>query len=69
MDNKKSAALTQGLFVFIALAVLTAIEYFVGVSTDLVGLIFVLLLVKAVLVVYFYMHISRLFSSEEGGHG
>ena len=69
MDNKKSAALTQGLFVFIALAVLTAVEYFVGVNTDLVGLIFVLLLVKAVLVVYFYMHISRLFSSEEGGHG
>jgi len=67
MDNKKSAALMQGVFVFIALAVLTVIEYFVGVSTDLVGLIFVLLLIKAALVVYFFMHISRLFSSEEGG--
>ena len=68
MDNKKSAALMQGVFVFIALAVLTVIEYFVGVSTELVGLIFVLLLVKAALVVYFFMHISRLFESEEGGH-
>ena len=67
MDDKKSAALMQGVFVFIALAVLTVIEYFVGVSTDLVGLIFVLLLIKAALVVYFFMHISRLFSSEEGG--
>ena len=68
MDNKKSAALMQGLFVFIALAVLTAVEYFIGVSTDMVGLLFILLLIKAALVVYFYMHISRLFSSEEGGH-
>ncbi len=69
MDKKKSAVLREGVFVFLVLAVLTAVEYFIGVSTDLVGLIFVLLLVKAVLVVYFYMHISRLFSSEEGGHG
>lgn len=61
MDDKKSAALMQGLFVFIALAVLTAVEYFIGVSTDLVGLLFILLLIKAALVVYFYMHISRLF--------
>ena len=66
--EKKSVALRQGLLVFIALAVLTAIEYFIGVSTGMVGLIFVLLLIKAALVVYFYMHISRLFSSEEGGH-
>jgi len=67
MDKKKSRALREGAFVFIALAVLTAVEYFVGVSTGMVGLIFVLLLIKAALVVYFYMHISRLFSSEEGG--
>ena len=66
--EKKSAALRQGLLVFIALAVLTAIEYFIGVSTGMVGLIFVLLLIKAALVVYFYMHISRLRSPEEGGH-
>ena len=68
MDKKKSGALREGAFVFIALAVLTAIEYFVGVSLGLAGLIFVLLLIKAALVVYFYMHISRLFPSDEGGH-
>ena len=68
MDKNKSRALREGAFVFIALAILTAIEYFVGVSLGLAGLIFVLLLIKAALVVYFYMHISRLFSSEEGGH-
>jgi len=68
MDHKKSAALQQGVFVFIALAVLTAVEYWVGVSTDLAALIAVLFLVKAVLVINFYMHISRLSSPEEGGH-
>ena len=66
--EKKSVALRQGLLVFIVLAVLTAIEYFIGVSTSMAALLFVLLLIKAALVVYFYMHISRLFSSEEGGH-
>ena len=68
MDNRKAMALREGVLVFLALAVLTAVEYFVAVSTGMVGLIFVLLLTKAALVVYFYMHISRLFSSDEGGH-
>jgi len=68
MDHKKSAALQQGVFVFIALAVLTAVEYWVGVSTDLAALIAILFLVKAALVINFYMHISRLSSPEEGGH-
>jgi len=68
MENKKSAALREGVFVFLALAVLTAVEYLVGVSTEMVALLFALMLVKAALVVYFFMHISRLFESEEGGH-
>jgi len=68
MDNRKSAALRQGVFVFITLAVLTAAEYWIGVSTDMAALIFVLFLIKATLVINFYMHVSRLFSPEEGGH-
>ena len=68
MENKKSAALREGVFVFLALAVLTAVEYVVGVSTEMIALLFALMLVKAALVVYFFMHISRLFESEEGGH-
>ena len=68
MDNKKSAALRQGVLVFIALAVLTAIEYGIAVSINNTLLLFVALLIKAALVVYFYMHISRLRSPEEGGH-
>jgi cytochrome c oxidase subunit 4 len=68
MDNKKSAALRQGALVFIALAVLTAVEYGIAISINNTLLLFVALLIKAVLVVYFYMHVSRVLSPEEGGH-
>jgi cytochrome c oxidase subunit 4 len=67
MDNKKSAALREGVFVFLALAVLTAIEYLIGVSTG-TGFLLLLSLVKAALVITYYMHVRRVFSSEEGGH-
>ena len=68
MDNKKSAALRQGVLVFIALAVLTAVEYGIAISINNTLLLFVALLIKAALVVYFYMHIPRVLSPEEGGH-
>jgi len=67
-DSKKSAALRQGAFVFIVLAALTALEYGVAVSTGIVALLFLLLLIKAALVVVYYMHVSRVFSPDEGGH-
>ncbi len=66
MDNKKSAALREGVIVFVVLAVLTAVEYVVGVSSG-TALLLVLALVKAGIVVNYYMHIRRL-SSSEGGH-
>ncbi len=67
MDKKKSAVLREGVFVFLVLAVLTAVEYLIGVSTGTSWLL-LLALVKAALVVTYYMHIRRVFSSEEGGH-
>jgi heme/copper-type cytochrome/quinol oxidase subunit 4 len=66
MDDKKSIALREGVFVFLALAVLTAVEYFIGVSTGTAWLL-LFALVKAALVVVYFMHIRRLFASE-GGH-
>ncbi len=67
MDNKKSTALREGVFVFLALAVLTAIEYVIGVNIGTAWLL-LLALVKAALVVVYYMHIRRIFASEDGGH-
>jgi heme/copper-type cytochrome/quinol oxidase subunit 4 len=66
MNNKKSAALREGVLIFIVLAVLTAIEYFIGINIGTAWLL-VLALVKAALVVYYYMHIRRLSSADEGG--
>ena len=64
--DKKFAALREGVIVFIVLAVLTVVEYVVGVNSG-TALLLVLALVKAGIVVNYYMHIRRL-SSSEGGH-
>ena len=56
----KSAALRQGVVIFVYLAVLTGLEYFVAVAMDAVPLLLVVALVKAALVGYYYMHIYRL---------
>ncbi|MGC8855633.1 MAG: cytochrome c oxidase subunit 3 [Anaerolineae bacterium] len=58
--HDKLSALRQGVIIFIYLAILTALEYFVAVAMDLVPLLVVIALVKAGLVLYFYMHIYRL---------
>lgn len=65
----EAPAQRRGLIVFIALAVLTAIEYVVAVSLDSTALLITLLAVAAgakcwAITVYF-MHISRLWRGEE----
>ena len=60
----KSQELRRGVVIFIALAVLTGIEYFLGVSGAPTILLWVLMLAKAGLVLYCFMHISRAFTDE-----
>jgi cytochrome c oxidase subunit 3 len=60
----KSTVMRQGVLIFIYLAVLTALEYFIAVAFDAVPLLVVVALVKAGLVVYYYMHIYRLSEDE-----
>ncbi len=62
--HDKPSALRQGVIIFIYLAILTALEYFVAVAMDLVPLLVVIALVKAGLVLYYYMHIYRLNQQE-----
>lgn len=64
----KTAALRQGVLIFVYLAVLTALEYFVAVAMDAVPLLVVIAIVKAGLVLYYYMHIYRLNEEDEHGH-
>lgn len=61
----KSTAMRQGVLIFVYLAVLTALEYFIAIAFDAVPLLIVVALVKAGLVMYYYMHIYRL--SEDDG--
>ncbi|MFZ5882021.1 MAG: cytochrome c oxidase subunit 3 [Chloroflexota bacterium] len=56
----KSTAMSQGVLIFIYLGVLTALEFFIAVAFENVPLLVLVALVKAGLVIYYYMHIYRL---------
>ena len=54
-DN--NSLLTQGIIIFVYLAVLTMLEYFVAVAFDAVPILLVVAIIKAALVAYYFMHI------------
>lgn len=56
----------QGIVIFVYLAVLTALEFFIAVTLGFVQLMTVVALVKAGLVMYYYMHIYKLNAENEG---
>jgi len=58
--------LSQGIFIFIYLAVLTGLEFFIAITFNSVPILVVVALVKAVLVVYYYMHVYQLNAVNEG---
>lgn len=65
----EAVAQRRGLMVFLALAVLTVVEYFIAVGLDSVPLLVTLLALAAgakcwAITVYF-MHISKLWRGEE----
>ena len=60
--------LSQGVFIFIYLAVLTVLEFIVAVSFKSTAVLITFALVKAVLVVYYYMHVYKLNAEHEGDH-
>ncbi|HLE90880.1 MAG TPA: cytochrome c oxidase subunit 3 [Anaerolineales bacterium] len=64
--QEKSSMLGQGVFIFVYLAVLTGLEFFVAISFGSVPLLVVVALIKAAMVVYYYMHIYKLNLEQEG---
>ena len=64
-SQDKSSALGQGVVIFVYLAVLTVLEYFVAVSFNATSLLVVVAVIKAALVMYYYMHIYKL-NQEDG---
>ena len=61
----KSSAFRQGMVIFIYLATLTVLEYFVAISFGAVFILVTVALIKAALVMYYYMHIYKL--NEDSG--
>ena len=68
MEQKKPISeLRRGVYVFAALAALTALEYWLGISQAAAIFLWVIAILKAALVVVYFMHISRLFGAQ-GDH-
>ncbi len=66
MNGNKAKAMRRGLITFLALLVLTVVEYFIGIQANAsIVLLFVIALVKAALIIQVFMHISRLWREEE----
>jgi cytochrome c oxidase subunit III len=63
--QEKKSQLGQGILIFIYLAVLTGLEFFIAVSFNSVILLVVVALIKAVLVLYYYMHVYKLNQDSE----
>ena len=65
MDQAKAAAQRTGLYVFLALLILTIAESIVGgLEMPITVLLIIIALVKAALIVYFFMHVYRLWREE-----
>lgn len=64
----KTSMLNQGIFIFVYLAVLTALEFFVAISFNSTAVLIAVALVKGALVVYYYMHVYKLNAEHEGDH-
>lgn len=60
----KSSALRLGLLVFVSLAVLTAIEFAIAILLGFWQLLLLVSLFKAGLVLYYYMHVYKLFQAD-----
>lgn len=68
MEQKKKSALQQGATVLIGLAVLTAVEYGVSLLEFSAIALFVMSLMKAGLIMNYFMHVTSLWSQEGGKH-
>ena len=64
----KNTMLSQGVYIFVYLAALTLLEFFVAITFKSVPILVAVALVKAALVVYYYMHIYKLNADNEADH-
>ncbi len=66
MNANKNNLYTVGIINALALAALTILEYFMAINHAGAPLLFLVAIVKAALVLRFFMHVNRLWSTDEG---
>ena len=66
MNDKRAAAYRVSITVGLVLAILTVVEYFASIYTASTVVLMLLALFKAVAVLNYFMHVSRLWRQEEG---
>jgi heme/copper-type cytochrome/quinol oxidase subunit 4 len=66
MSEKRAAAYRLSVTVGLVLAILTVIEYFAAIYWPSTVVLMLLALFKAVAVLNYFMHVSRLWRQEEG---
>jgi len=54
-----------GILIVLVLAVLTAIEFFIAIKMNSVVFLMLIAAAKAILVIWFFMHVKRLWAPEE----
>ena len=60
--------LKRGVVVFVLLAILTAIEYYLGINEVPSILLWTVAIIKMLLVLQFFMNIKRVINPKKGGH-
>lgn len=63
-SNSGAAEQRRNFTIFIALGIITIIEYFVGLSFNSPALLMILAFAKTALIVNFFMHVYRLWREE-----
>lgn len=59
--------LKRGLVIFALLGILTIIEYFLGINQVPQILLWTIAVIKVLLVLQYFMHIYKIFRSNDGG--
>ena len=63
----KAAGLRRGVVILVILAAMTIVEYILATTTSLTFLLVLIALVKAAIVLQYFMHLPRAFA-QDGGH-
>ena len=64
MSENKAKAYRRGTITFLILLLLTAVEFYVGVTLSSIALLLIMALLKAALIVSVFMHVYRLWREE-----